>query len=849
MPEPSTVIEPEATVADQVTREAAEQYVGENIQVLKDAAHVRQNPGMYIGDVGTRGLHHLVYEIVHNSVDEAMAGFCRSIVVKINVDESCTVEDDGRGIPVDIHPTEGRPTLELVMTVVGAGGKFRKDTYKVSAGLHGIGIKAVNALSEWTEARVRRDGRLYEQKYERGKAVTEVRDIGPSKRNGTDITFKPDPEVFHETTFDYDTLESRLRELAFLNKGVRIKLIDERSGKQESFKFEGGIEEFVKYLNRAEDTIHKPIYVEEDRDNLHVEVALQYHAGEEERVYSYVNNVHTPVGGTHLTGFRGALTRTINSYGNRENLIKENIQPIGDDFREGLTAIVSVRVPTPQFESQTKIRLNNPEVEGIVTSVINEQLGRFLEENPAPAKRIVQKVLLTAEAREAAAKAKKQLKDRKTILSGNGLPGKLMDCTSKNRDECELFLVEGDSAGGSADGGRERMFQAVLPLRGKILNVEKARIEKMLDNAEICNVISAVGTDIGTDQDVEKRNYDKVILLTDADVDGSHIRTLLLTFFYRQMSKLIDEGHVYVAQPPLYKVTQKKQVRYLQTHEAMNRELLERGLAGTKLELGTRSVERGAKEREEGSSSLRAPSAALLEGERLRQLIDVLGALDHSLQILERRGLNLGLLQRHARDGRLPEYRVFLGGQEHWFSTQTEVDAFRVAEEQKRGKELVSPDDAGAGNGNGKPDETIDVHDLHEVKAITRGLEKLRDFGLNADCLLPPQAPAGQEPPPRFHLEHGDARRSLPHLRELVPEVRRLGEKGLSITRFKGLGEMNPEELWETTLDPAKRTLLKVRLEDAVKADDMFRVLMGDKVEPRREFIEKHALEVRNLDV
>jgi DNA gyrase subunit B len=829
MVENATLTDVELSAELQAVRTAAEGYTGQHIQILKNAAHVRQNPGMYIGDVSTRGLHHLVYEVVHNSIDEAMAGFCRNIVVSIKVDGSGSVEDDGRGIPVDLHPTEKRPTLEVVMCEIGAGGKFNKSTYKVSAGLHGIGVKAVNALSEWTVVDVYRDSKHYRQEYERGAPTTAVQHIGPDRRNGTKVTFKPDPEIFHELSFNYDTMESRLRELAFLNKGVVIKLVDEREGKEEVFKYEGGIQEFVEYLNRSEETVHKCIAFEDDREDIHVEMAFQYTTGEEERIHSYVNNVHTPVGGTHLSGFRAALTRTINHYGGKEGLIKESLNPIGEDFREGLTAVISVRVPHPQFESQTKIRLNNPEVEGIVASVVNEHLGRFLEENPAQAKRIVQKILLTAEAREAAAKAKKQLKDRKTILSGNGLPGKLMDCTSKNRDECELFLVEGDSAGGSADGGRERLFQAVLPLRGKILNVEKARLEKMLDNAEICNIISAVGTDIGEDEDIEKRNYDKVILLTDADVDGSHIRTLLLTFFYRQMPKLISEGHVYVAQPPLYRVIQRKTTRYVQTAEEMNRELLHRGMAGTKLLIVQQPES----------------SASMLEGERLKQLVDLLnpdvpGSLEKALQTLDRRGLGLTILLRHAHGAVLPQYRVFREAQEHWFTTAEEVAAFC-----QEGKEPV----AAAPQANGQK-AAADIHELHEVKNITRGLDRLRrEYGLDSDSLLAPKGVGGQEPAPRFVLENEGQKRPLLHLRELVLGIRHFGEKGLAITRFKGLGEMNPDELWETTLDPAKRTLLQVQLEEVMKADEMFRILMGDKVEPRREFIEKHAREVRNLDI
>jgi DNA gyrase subunit B len=803
-------------------------YTAANIQVLKNAAHVRANPGMYIGDVGPRGLHHLVYELVHNSVDEAMAGYCKNIHVKIGVDGSVTVADDGRGIPVGMHPTEGRNTLELVMCEVGAGGKFKKDVYAMSAGLHGIGVKAVNALSEWLEVEVRRDGKVFQQDYERGVPVSEVREIGVSRRTGTRITFKPDPEIFGQLSVDFETLASRLRELAFLNKGLTIKLTDERDGREEVYRYDGGIVEFVEWLNRGETTLHKPIYIHEVREGVWVEVAFQYTSGEEERVHSYVNNVHTPLGGTHLTGFRSALTRTVNFYAGRENLLKEGLSLTGEDFREGLTAIVSVRVAHPQFESQTKVRLNNPEVEGIVTSVVNEHLSRFLEENPQVAKKIVQRVALTAEAREAAARARKQLKERKNILNSNGLPGKLMDCTSKDRDECELFLVEGDSAGGSADGGRDRVFQAILPLRGKILNVEKARIEKMLSNDEICSIIAAVGTDIGEDQDVSKRNYERIIILTDADVDGSHIRTLLLTFFYRQMPRLVAEGHVYLAQPPLYKITERNQVRYVQTQEEMNRDLLERGLKGARLR------------------QLDPPR--VFEGESLRQLVEVLGQLEEAMRILERRGFSLPALLERAQKTEagylLPQFRVVVGTQEHWFYTPAEVEAFVRAEKDRRGQELEVADDLPSGG-----QEAIEVQELHEVKPLARNLEKLRQLSLDADCLVPPKSVAGQEPPPRFFLDTDSRSEPLLHLRDLPARIRQLGEKGRTITRFKGLGEMNPEELWETTLDPARRTLLKVQLSDAMKADEMFRILMGDQVEPRREFIEKHALEVRNLDV
>jgi DNA gyrase subunit B len=812
-------------------------YTPENVQIFRDYAHIRQRPGMYIGDVATKGLHHLVYELVYNSVDEALAGHCTTIQVKINVDGSLTVGDDGRGIPVEVHPEAGRPTLEVVMTTVGAGAKFDKNTYKVSAGLHGIGAKAVTALSEWVEAKVQRGGRVFMQEYERGKPTTDVKDIGVAQggRTGTSVTFKPDPDIFHEVTFDYDSLEVRLRELAFLNKGLAIRLLDERSGKDESFKYNGGIAEFVEYLNRSEDALHKPIYMDKTLENVRVEVALQYNTSEEERVRCYANNAFNSMGGTHLSGFRTALTRTLNAYGDKEGMFKNDLKPIGEDFREGLAAIVSVQVPEPQLEAQTKVRLNNPEVDGIVATVVNEALGKYLEENPKDAQKIMKKVVLAAEAREAAAKAKKAAKERKSILNSGGLPGKLMDCT-RDGDDSELFLVEGDSAGGSAESGRDRMYQAILPLRGKPLNVEKARLEKLLDNAEICAIISAVGVDIGAEGVLDKLRYGKIIILTDADVDGQHIRTLLLTFFYRQMPKLVSEGHVFVARPPLYKVSQKKTVRYIQTTDEMSQELMQRGQAGTKLRVLAPPVANEAE--------------LLFDSERLPKLLQVLDELERHLQILERRGLDLSSFLRRGGPAGLPKFRVLMGGSEHWFSTAAEVDAFRQSEQQRVGHDLVvgdeTPGHAGT-DGNGTA-PTFFVQELHEVKAIDRGVEKLRELGLTAADLVPQPRVAGREPPPRFILENGEQKRQLPHLRELPGEVRKLGEKGWTITRFKGLGEMDPEELWQTTLDPKERTLLQVHLEDAFKADEMFRTLMGEKVEPRREFIQKHALDVKDID-
>jgi DNA gyrase subunit B len=812
------------------------EYTHENIQVLRDAAHIRQRPDMYIGNTGPSGLHHLVYELVYNSIDEALAGYCKNIHVKLNLDGSVTVDDDGRGIPVDLHPKENKPTLEVVLTMVGAGGKFDGSAYKVSAGLHGMGAKAVTALSEWTEARVRRDGKTYQQEYERGKAVSLVEPIGPAKGTGTTITFMPDREIFHDqVNFSFETLEERLRELAFLNRGIAITLTDDRPGqkKETAFQYAGGIAEFVAYLDREEDVLHEPIYISKASDTVQVEVALQYTAaGEDERVRCYANNAYNPSGGTHLSGFRSGLTRTLNAYGTKEGLFKSDLALKGEDFREGLTAIVSVQVPDPSFEAQTKVRFNNPEVEGAVIQAINEQLSKYLEENPKDAQRIIKKVMLAAEAREAAAKARQDLQKRKSILSAGGLPGKLMDCTTRDREESELFLVEGDSAGGSAESGRDRMYQAILPLRGKPLNVEKARLEALLNNSEIVSIISAVGVDIGNPEDVSRLRYGKIVILTDADVDGQHIRTLLLTFFFRQMRKLVEDGRIFVARPPLYKVTEKKKARFVQTAPEMSTELMARGLRHTKLSL------------------LAGPAPKALEGDRLGELVKVLAGLEEPTQILERRGLSLSqFLPRGpgaAAPTALPMYRVFLGPHEEFFRTMEEVNQFREREQARLGQALVVADEAGAVSADGG--EQFSVTELHEVRGLNKGLDRLAEFGLGLADLVPVPRVAGREPPVRYNLESGDQKKTLPHLRDLVMEVRRVGERGLAITRFKGLGEMDPEELWATTLNPADRQLLQVNLEDAFQADQMFRILMGEKVEPRREFIQKHALEVKEID-
>ena len=822
---------------------AGDDYTEKNTQVLRDAEHIRARPDMYIPDKSTRGIHHLVYELVYNSVDERLAGYCKNIHVTVHHDGSLSVGDDGRGIPVGENPKEKKSNLEVVLTIVGAGGKFDNKAYKTSAGLHGMGAKAVTALSELTRAEVRRDGRTYAQEYERGKATGPVKDIGAADRTGTKITFWPDPEIFGAATFDYDTLLSRFRELAFLNRGLAFTTKDERVSKEESFVYEGGVSEYVVWMNQGETAIHPPIHILKevevdmtadggDKHNVTVEVALQYTAGEEERVRCYANNQYNPNGGTHLIGFRKALSRTINTYGEKENLFKD-LKPKGEDYGDGLTAIVNVTLPNPQFEAQTKIRLNNPEIDGIVNSAVGEVLGKYLEENPKEAKRIIQKVMLAAEVREAEAKARKALRDRKGILSGGGLPGKLMDCTTRDRDASELFLVEGDSAGGSAEGGRDRNVQAVLPLRGKVLNVEKATYEKLLDNKEIASLIGAIGIDIGNPEDISRLRYGKIVILTDADVDGQHIRTLLLTFFFRQMRKLIESGNIYVARPPLYKVTQKKQVRFIQTAGEMSTELNQRGLNSTVLIVMT------------------GPEPRRIEGERLGILVDVLDKLEQSLIILERRGVVFqSFIASADSKGELPIWHVKLAGREHWFHTTDEVDAFRQVEATRLGRDLVVADvDDPSLQKNDDAEMRLTVEEYHEIRGVNRMLAKLAEYGFVLSDLIPAPRLAGREPPVRFVLEHGEVGNNLSHLRDLVAEVRHLGEKGLTITRFKGLGEMNPEELWDTTLDPARRILMRVTLVDAQKAHDLFRTLMGEEVEKRRNFIFEKGINVKdNID-
>jgi DNA gyrase subunit B len=826
------------------------EYGADQIKALSDVEHVRQRPGMYIGDTGLHGLHHLVYEAVDNSIDEAMAGHAHEVSVVINVDGSVTVADDGRGIPVETHPDLGISTLEAVMTKLKVGGKFDKQVYKTSGGLHGIGVKAVNFLSEWCEVEVRREGHLFQQEYERGVPTGGVRRVGKSDTTGTKTTFKADPQLFGTHKFDFNTLHRRLQELAFLNHGVKISFSDARSGQSESFQYERGLLQFIEHLNRASEPLHPDvIYIAREQENVGVEVALQYTGEYTENEHSYVNNINTVMGGTHLSGFRTALTRTLGNYGKKNNLFKD-LTPSGEDFREGLTAIISVRVPEPKFESQTKVKLNNGEVEGIVNSLVGEHLGNYLEQNPRTAKIIVQKAVIAAEAREAARKAKALLRERKGALSGGGLPGKLRDCTSRDVEKCELYLVEGDSAGGSAEGGRLRMYQAILPLRGKIINAYKSREDKVLANEEVRSMISAIGSGIGEDTDLTKRRYGKIVIMTDADVDGSHIRTLLLTFFYRQMYELVSKGFVYVAQPPLFRVRNKKDTYYVQTEEEMKGQLLDLGLAEAAFEPGD-----GRK----------------IDGEQMAKLARTLAAMEDSIIALERRGISLRIhaLRQDTQSLKLPIYHVFLGSHEHWFTTREQLDAFVALQEEKTGGELnvadgqapaphaqagvpapavlaTAADGAAATNGKAAV-SNLHIVELHEVRTINSMLADLTQLGFSIGDLIPEDRTGSEDS--RFILRRGEHETGLDDLRGLLPAIRAAGERGLTITRFKGLGEMNAEELRETTLDPANRTLLQVTMQDAGGADELFRILMGDKVEPRRDFIEKHALEVRNLDV
>lgn len=814
-------------------------YTGDDIRHLKGIEGIRKRPAMYIGDTGIGGLHHLVFEVVDNSIDEAVNGHASEILVQINVDESISISDDGRGIPVSDVKDDNRSALEVVLTEIHAGGKFDRDSgYKTgTGGLHGVGITAVNAVSTWLTAEIQREGHVWVMDFEKGARTSELRQLGNSDRTGTKLSFLPDPEIFPETNFSFDTLTRRLQELAFLTPGVRITLQDDRIEQTETFFYEDGLVEFVRHLNRTQTPIISDIiHVSGESDGVQVEVALQQNDGYTENVRPFANNIFNSDGGTHLSGFRTALTRSLNNYGKQANLFKD-VSPSGEDFREGLTAIVSVRVPDPKFEAQTKVKLVNPEVDGIVQSIVAEGLTKYLEENPGNAKKLVNKAINAAEAREAARKSREMVRRKGAITTG-GLPEKLRDCRSRDLESTEVYLVEGDSAGGSADTGRDSNIQAILPLRGKILNVEKAQLVKILDSNEISNLFRAIGLSPaagGEGLDVSKRRYGKIIVMTDADVDGSHIRTLLLTFLFRHMRELMDGGFVYIAQPPLYRVVQRKKVRYVQTHEQMMSELIELGIDGASLVVNADDT--------------------VFTGDNLQRVVDIMGEMEHPLELLDRRGIDIGHLKSQGltEESRLPRFRVLYGESERWFFDRDSSDAFVRELEAEQSANASTPaepqsDDESPVDSDAETGPVCQVVDLHEVKALNENLVALKDFGLDVGDFVDGGI-RNAEQVYLFRIERDDQSVDLASLRDLLPTLRRLGEKGLTLTRFKGLGEMNSDELWETSMDPEKRTLLQVTMEDAAAADEIFRVLMGDQVEPRREFIEKHALDVKDLDV
>ena len=844
----------------------AEEYGADKIKVLEGLEAVRKRPAMYIGSTGAAGLHHLVYEVVDNSIDEALAGHCDQVNVTVHIDSSVTVIDNGRGIPVDRHES-GRSAAEVVLTVLHAGGKFDNDSYKVSGGLHGVGVSVVNALSEVLDLEIWRNGQVYKQSYVRGNPEGELAVTGTTKKRGTKITFKPDAQIFETIDFSFDTLAQRLRELAFLNGGVTITIDDERDGKSHNFLYEGGIISFVQYLNQNRTAANeKPIYMRGERDGIDVEIALQWNDGYSETVYTFANNINTHEGGTHLSGFRAALTRTINSYASRSNLAKDlkDATISGDDIREGLTGVISVKIPRPQFEGQTKTKLGNTEVKGIVEAIVNDKLGAFLEENPAVAKKIIAKSVDAARAREAARKAR-DLVRRKGALDNSSLPGKLADCQERDPAQSELYIVEGESAGGSAKQGRDRRFQAILPVKGKILNVEKARFDKMLGSDEIKTMIAALGCGIGSDDfDLAKLRYHRIIIMTDADVDGSHIRTLLLTFFYRQMRELIDAGYVYIAQPPLFRAKRGRSEFFIRDEREMEKWLLRRSAESRVLVLA---------------------DGRQIAGAELEDRLEKLVAFQKYLQIVERRGpsrpIIMALLHSGAGD------RAFFqdAGQVQALADRLHssmVSASVQPDEENQAHSLVIEDRSGGYPRHHRVGIDFVVTSEFRVLAASyqdvdgiRGPMIVRTAGpqsTGAEAEEVPGAAAhdtaiggapldeatrlAAEPKvpdvssmPRTAARGKDAEVTIDSLEALVEFFIAAGKKGFDVNRYKGLGEMNPDTLWETTMDPAKRTLLHVKAEDHTEADLMFTTLMGDQVEPRRKFIEDHALDVKNLDI
>ncbi len=810
------------------------EYGAEQIRVLEGLEAVRKRPAMYIGSTGVEGLHHLVYEVVDNSVDEHMAGYGETIEVSLEIDGSITVTDNGRGIPTGIHPIQNKSAAEVALTVLHAGGKFEQGAYTVSGGLHGVGISVVNALSEWLELEIWQDGQVFEQVYHRGTPAAPLRVTGVTKKRGTKVTFKPDTDIFETVAYSFDILAQRLRELAFLNKGLSIALTDKQKQKEQVFCYKGGIVSFVEHLNEAKIPLHKPIFISVEKPDTMLEVALQYNDSYAENLFSFANNINTREGGTHLVGFKAALTRTINSYASSNDLLKKDTDSLtGDDVREGLTAVVSVKVRSPQFEGQTKAKLGNSDVKGLVEVAVNEELGTYFEENPAVAKRIIGKAADAARAREAARKAKDLIR-RKNALDGGSLPGKLADCSEKDPALSELFIVEGDSAGGSAKQGRDRKFQAILPLKGKILNVEKARFDKMLASEEIRTLILALGTGIGRKRedsekgkddkeafDVARARYHRIILMTDADVDGSHIRTLLLTFLFRQMHELIEQGYVYIAQPPLFKVKKGKSERFLKDEHALNGYLAE--LAGQEVAV---YVER---------------EHAFIGGQALHPILK---------KMIEFEGL-LGKLSQRKRDSWL--LRMFVDEPTLGRELLKNRDAVRdLLARVKARLTMVHPDSPiHADVAEDEEHQSNKIVCRVPTNGVMRTLEVNHELVGSADFrelqkLSPHAIGLGR---PLYRMKAQDTETAFASTDELVHGILTVGKKGLNLQRYKGLGEMNPLQLWETTMNPETRSLLQVKLEDMTGVDEICTILMGDEVEPRRNFIQQHALEVRNLDV
>lgn len=795
-------------------------YDARTIQVLEGTDAVRMRPAMYIGDTTSRGLHHLVYEVVDNSIDEALGGYCKNIAVVIHQNASVSVVDDGRGIPVDIHATEKKPAVEVVLTTLHAGGKFDHRVYKVSGGLHGVGVSVVNALAEWLEVEIKRDGKVYHQRYERGKTASKLTVIGRAKSTGTKVTFRPDKQIFKSIEMSYDILANRLRELAFLNSGLAIKLKDERTDKETEFCFNGGIVSFVEHLNKNKNPLHpKVLYCEKTGEEMELEFGLQYNDGYAENIFSYANNINTTEGGTHLSGFKSALTRAINQYVKNKNLLKDSSASIaGDDVREGLTAVVSLKISNPQFEGQTKTKLGNSEAEGFVASQTFDALNRYFEENPSVANKIVDKAILAARARDAARKAR-ELTRRKGALEGLSLPGKLADCSETDASMSELFIVEGDSAGGSAKQGRDRRFQAILPIKGKILNVEKSRLDKILSNDEIRTIITALGTGVGEEFSQERLRYHKIVIMCDADVDGSHIRTLLLTLFLRQLPKLIENGHIYIAQPPLYKIKRGQREEYIQTEEQLNQLMLDLGREGFRFSI--------------------VAAKKTLTDPQFKELLELLVQLEQFRHILDKKGVDLKKLIENIQKNtkKMPIYIAKVDGKSHFLYSDSELARLSEASKDEKTEGVF---------------DYSEIFDTEEIEKIIAEIEKMgipieEYFGVEEKSS---SKKAGQDkrPKARFRLVNSDEF-EFPALRQVLEHVKECARRGMTVQRYKGLGEMNPHQLWDTTMDPERRTILKVVLEDAVEADEIFTILMGDQVDPRREFIEKNAHTVRNLDI